>query len=129
MGYYSHVYGEITFDPPLTHEDVEGLDVGEGIFRFRVFETETTVMGGVLKSKGSCAIETAYEDEIKAYDVEGDLNRLITQLPGRVFRGEFRIEGEEQGDMRRVFIDMDHKVVEWRPTITWPDGEVERSPR
>jgi hypothetical protein len=127
MGYYSTVRGEVVFDPPMTYEEVESADDinGNCIFRFRVNETETPVAGGLLKSKSCCVIEPRWEDEVRAYTVKADLARLVSVLPGRTFTGEFRIEGEENGDIRRVFIDKDGQIVEWYPTLTWPDGRIE----
>ena len=127
VGYMSTVRGAIVFDPPMTHEEVESMyDIDEDcLFRFRVFETETPVTGGLLKSKGCCVIEPRWEDEVKAYTVKDDLAGLVDFLPGRTFTGEFRIEGEENGDIRRVFVDESGTVVEWYPAITWPDGTEE----
>jgi hypothetical protein len=111
----------------MTHEEVESMsDIDEDcLFRFQVFETETPVTGGLLKSKGCCVIEPRWGDEVKAYTVKADLAGLVDFLPGRTFTGEFRIEGEENGDIRRVFVDESGTVVEWYPTLTWPDGRTE----
>lgn len=124
MGYYSSVHGDISFSPPLTWADLKDYDPGNALFKFDIERELQEAPEGTLEIKTASRIICAYEDEIKAYTVEQDLTKLLELLPDRTFSGEFRIEGEEAGDIRRVFIDRG-KVVEWKAELAWPDGSRE----
>lgn len=122
MGYYSTFSGAITFDPPVRGEELENApSPPEGLFVLKVDTQEEPHPEGTLIKKFSERIEPRWVDQVKAYSVASDLEAVVKLLPGRTFKGEFRIEGEEVGDVRRVFID-DGKVVEWKAELIWPDG-------
>ena len=126
MGYYSYVRGSISFDPPLTHKEIQEIQnmasdsnwVFELDIEIRVRDTEE----GELSYSTCNSIQSASEDQIKAYDAVEDLKTLVRRIPSpRTFNGEFRIEGEESGDIWRLRV-VNGTVVEERAMVVWPDG-------
>lgn len=128
MGYYTRINGELSFHPPLSHLEVQGIShfVGKrkwSSFAFEIDEHEEITDKGVLSSQSSHSIVPESDDSGKNYDLVEDLQHLVDQIKGRSISGEFRVTGEDAGDIRRVLL-VDGKVVEWSPQLTWPDGVV-----
>lgn len=124
MGYYSHIKGEIQFDPPLNKKDIPGP---QELFAFDTDNESVEVEEGTLIRVSASRIVCRHEDDVRAYDVVAELRALTSSVQGRQWTGEFRIEGEENSDIRRVFVtghaDGTTHVVEWRVELLWPDGE------
>lgn len=126
MGYYSNISGEIDFEPPATWTEIRASGAREEWFKFEVKSEEFDTDEGTLTRRSARKIVVIYHDDGKAYHVEEELAILIAALPGREFSGEFRIEGEDNNDISRLFVDADGNVVRWRAQLLWPDGSTEK---
>ena len=125
MGYYSTITGEISFEPPASYGEIRSLSDKDRLFRFvQVAETQETEEGTLTKVSARC-IEPVDDDRIKAYSMESDLTDFRAALPNRRWSGEFRVEGEEAGDVQRLFVDDKGHVVLWKARLLWPDGTSE----
>lgn len=125
MGYRSDMSGEISFSPPASWQELRSFARSDQcLFQFDIDEETVDTPEGELTRKTASRIVPRWESEVKAYTVAEDLNTFIDALPGRTFRGEIRIEGEESGDIRRAFIK-DGVVVIWQARLLWPDGTTE----
>ena len=127
MGYYTHVTGRITIEPPLPWGQITGSRYlpeklgGEfsGGINLAVIETTHETDEGTLTKRSAVAIEP-YEDSFKAYTTEEELQALVKEFgEGRRFSGHLYGEGEEQGDMWKLEV-VDGEVVKVTPTVTWP---------
>lgn len=119
MGYCSKIRGELKCAVPIKNKDIPPP---EKIFEFVRQENTKETDDGLFTCIFSDQIGVRYQDEIKAYRVVHELEKLINSVPMRDWNGEFRIEGEDKGDIRRIFVK-DGVVVEWRVKLMWPDGE------
>jgi hypothetical protein len=131
MGYYSTITGEISFEPPASYGEIRSLSDKDRLFRFvQVAETQETEEGTLTKVSARriepVLDEVEYvDDRIKAYSMESDLTDFRAALPNRRWSGEFRVEGEEAGDVQRLFVDDKGHVVLWKARLLWPDGTSE----
>lgn len=128
MGYYTHVRGEISIEPPLKWGEMAGspflfaMADGEKDVRIRVEETEVETEDGVLTRKMGVAIVPWSEDSYKARNVDGDLEELIAlHGEGRQFPGQLEGEGERNGDMWKMRVSADHRVQQIKAQTVWPD--------
>lgn len=134
MGYYSTMTGEITFSPPLNadrcneanQEQIRLLadpDSEETLFRLRPSEDTQaceacgqTIQGAMLYD----GIEVRYDDSIKAYTLEEDVDTLNGLLGERSYSGLIEITGEG-GDKHRV-LGKEGGLTVWEAEYIWPDG-------
>lgn len=130
MGYYSTLYGSITFDPPLVGDELAGYPIkGDGHDGYRsvalevVEERDDTAEGYVVR-RVAREIVPATDEDIKAYDLPGSFTELVAKLGARTFEGEIRIEGEAAGDVQRLLV-VDGRAAHWKASLLWPDGSTE----
>lgn len=134
MGYNTRFTGELTFSRPLTYAELQEVapaatSAGAVDFRLRHEEEQVETPEGRLTVIRAEAIEPIPGDEVRAYDAEAQLNALASRLPVDVaLAGEIRGEGEAAGDVRRYVAESDHRVLELKPKLVWPDGH-EEAPR
>lgn len=133
MGYYSTIYGEISFSPPLNHETLKKYEEDQKdewlLFRFEIEEQQIDTPEGRLTKRWAESIVPTSDDSVKAYNVEGDLRTLLNYCtPETVFGGRFQIEGEENDDITRWVIKpkgddwgSGFVIDELRPKIVWPE--------
>lgn len=114
MGYNTLLSGGLTFDPPLSvHEFANSpyTQFGDaGSWLFKVEEMTKVV--------------PYTDDKTKAYDIETELQAFVDSMPGATFTGFIGGEGEENGDMWRIYVRAG-RVDRVTPTITWPSEEGE----
>src|ERR1035437_7331797 len=107
MGYFSYVRGSISFNPPLTHKEIQeitnmAIDTN-WLFEFDIEIRAKDTEEGELRYSVCNSIRCKYEDPVKGYTMVDDLKILVRRIPSpRSFTGEFRIEGEESGDIWRL---------------------------
>ncbi len=130
MGYTTHARGDIAIVPPLTAREIKGSpfmpDVArqhgtnrDVMFRIEIDNRETDE--GLLVVKRAVAIVQSWEDEPRNYDIVPHLQELIdAHREGHEFRGHFEMEGQDPGDIWRVYV-RDGKAVRVDPVITWPE--------
>jgi hypothetical protein len=130
MGYLSRVSGELIFSPAAVGVEARRLadaikDNQADIFSVPIHEDLEETVDGILTRQSSDSIIVNYDGAVRAYYVKSELQMIVDALPKDTeFEGEFRVEGERVGDIRR-FVVVDGEVREWKATITWPDGQVE----
>lgn len=127
MGYYSRFFGEIKFNPPLTHAEVQDRLVlpNFSVLEIEVRETKKDTDEGVLISQTSDRIQVSYDDQAKAYTIVDDLRLLVNSIQKsrpRTYSGEILIEGEESGDIWRLRVGMQGIIIEEHAILQWPDG-------
>lgn len=133
MGYYSRGHGKIRLEPPLEWRLIRGSKFLPDSRADTCLVIETDVEDvdtdqGRLSVVRGVAVAWRYEDEMKAYSVESEMEELValiesdgTQPSGTLIR-----VGEEQGDIERYFFDID-VFRGWRSEkaeLRWPDGSV-----
>lgn len=122
MGYISSIYGNITFTPPLINKELRACpNIGFDVLKFDIDEEQEETSRGLLTMNSSNSIVTKC-DQGKLYCLFEELEHLVSYCPGRTFDGEFIIEGEENTDIRKLFVGDDETVIEWTAQVTWPDG-------
>lgn len=135
MGYLTRVNGRIAITPPLpwgairdsayiSTDDCPFVGTSVAIH----VETERTETDeGTLTVRTGTAITGAHGDggaPYKAYDIVEDLQKVIDQFgEGRTFTGYLQGEGEDPGDLWRLYV-VNGRAVEVKPTIVWPDPTV-----
>lgn len=128
MGYYTHYTDQINIYPPIKWSEVKDSpfvekeddrwgyvtkDVRFGITEERV--DEDTVR------KYADRIEPTQDDEYKGYDIVEHVQEIIdTYGKDRKFSGYINAEGEETGDLWRLYV-RDGIAVAVKPEITWPE--------
>lgn len=128
MGYTTRVTGEFTITPPLTWPEFSdsqyaphNIDVPyEPSFMLHVDEQTVDTEDGMLTRRTATALVMREIDEYRAYELLEEVQEAIDAFPGHVFAGRLDCEGEETGDLWRVYI-RDGKAVRVEPRIVWPD--------
>lgn len=129
MGYTTYARGEIRIDPPLTASEIKGSPFMPDVARqrgtnrdvmFQIQMSEIETPEGTLFKRSAVAIVQSWEDEPRNYDIVAHVQELIDlHGTGRTFTGHFDMEGEEPGDIWRLYV-RDGKAVRVDPVITWP---------
>ncbi len=112
MGYSTSLSGGLTFDPPLSaleYANSPYLSFGDaGSWSFKLDQPNTIVVD---------------DESAKHYDLEEELQEFIDSMPGATFTGCIEGDGEESGDMWRLYV-VDGRVVKVKPELVWPDAPV-----
>ena len=121
MGYYTTVTGHFRIEPPIEGKELHGFDEEDIPFGFKaeIYEDRTEVEDGILLVRKLDWLG-AYDDDFKAYSFEEDLQGLVSRFPGHKWIGCMEGEGEENGDMWRLYIRKD-KVIRHAVKNMWPD--------
>jgi hypothetical protein len=124
MGYYSHLRGGWAVHPPLKWSEIEPhvelTEAGRRTVWLQVEEKKEDHEEGVLITK-VCHHVAVYEGEsIKAYDTEQEVREIAEAFPDHEFRGYMQVEGEENGDMWRMYI-VKGKAIKHTVEALWPD--------
>ncbi len=133
MGYYTRVTGRIEIHPPIPWGRVKdsgylagdpyGWPKNDGSVLLRVDEHHREVELGYVVEKAAIAIDPSSEDSYRAYSVDTDVQRIVDQYgKGHTFTGYLHGEGEENGDVWRVYVDEYHLVHRVEPAVSWPSG-------
>lgn len=130
MGYNSRLTGFIDIDPPLTFSEIREMrresaqTSGRGLFYFDIKEDDVETNEGVLAKQTCPRISVANGSELRAYDAEAELREMVrwAAAEGRRFIGTILVLGEENGDIWRLRVSDDGKVIKETAEITWPDG-------
>jgi hypothetical protein len=139
MGYYTRVTGEIRFEPPIpwgaVKDDEYLKDWSESSKCIRLHVEEATVETdeGTLTKRSVVGIVPISEDRFKAYDIEAEVQEVVSRYcspGGRECHGRLEGEGEESGDLWRLYVrsaanGREYEVVKDAPRIVWPDGEIQ----
>ena len=135
MGYYTYGTGWVHIDPPIPASVLAGLDTG--CLACPVVETRTDHADGSYTVIPTIPrIQPPAEDGWRAYDVAGDLQRIVDRIheqqgAGVAFTGHIYGEGEESDDVWRASVetrDGSWRAEIERATLHWPDGsEVDRA--
>lgn len=125
MGYYTTVTGSFEIVPPLKGKEMSGFteeDIPYGLSG-EIIETHKEVDDGTLVIR---SLEHIYADgdSFKAYTFENDLQAMVSRFPGHKWVGRVQGEGEEQGDMWRLYI-RDGKVIRHEVKNMWPEAPPE----
>jgi hypothetical protein len=79
---------------------------------------------GPMERRTAVALEFAWTEWVKLYDIVEELQALVDAHPDHDFVGEFQGTGTAFGDMWLLRVNENRKVERILPTITWPDGTV-----
>lgn len=122
MGYYTSVHGELTIEPPLAWNEFRDSPFAvprKHEIWLAVEEESKQTTEGVLTVKRATRVVT-WDESFKAYEFDGQLQKLVDAFPGHTFAGLFEGEGEENDDMWRVRV-RNGNVERIKPRIVWPD--------
>lgn len=137
MGYITHLSGELTIQPPVTHGELRDqrswLSFKQDDWSYRSLRLDTTERevetdDGKLLSRTSSSVGVfdLGDGRHGPDDVTTDIAALVNAFPDHVFTGRIDYEGEENGDLARIIVDFDvehtaHSVRIVRPEIRWPE--------
>lgn len=122
MGYLSNLSGEFTISPPLSHDELrrqEDFGRENGVFidsRMAIPEGP-----GATDPRWSAEKVSTVGGEVKAYEIQKDLQAIVEAFPGHDFDGAIVRRGED-GDHDR-FIVRGGRVMRQVPVVAWVDGE------
>lgn len=128
MGYNTSVRGSIRIEPPLPWARIrdseflpERADERNLCIKFDVRVEDVETDDGTLTRRTAVAVVPIWEDPFKAYDIEDEIQRLVTWAgPDHEFVGRFDCEGEEATDLWRLHV-VNGQAVRVEPRIVWPD--------
>lgn len=114
MGYYTHITGQLEITPAIDLKKVEHLS-GEkdGYFTFTIVpgDQDVRIVNGVVTVVGTkpdmIMVENYFEDSIKAYDFDNQVERLVDLAKdnGAVVDGVFYGDGEESEDFWALVVE------------------------
>jgi hypothetical protein len=137
VGYDSSMFGGLHVDPPLSWSEFKDSPYypvsaaragGKSVCLVETSETVETD-DGPLERRQAAEVVFAWTYPVKLYDLLDHIQALVDAHPGHEFTGMFHGEGADFGDIWRVYVNADRKVVRELPLITWPDGSVLRNTR
>lgn len=120
MGYQARYTGEITINPPLTWEELDGI--GSPVItltdvRIRCHDEDaSTPTARVTIITGVAVVAAASLGA--GYDMVADLQALLDTFGAERFTGHIEATGED-GDKWRLAI-RDGKAIQVHPKIVWP---------
>lgn len=127
MGYLTKVSGQIEISPPITWGELRKSnwpinDRYARNVRLVIEETEVDTDDGTMIRRVATAIAPMILDEpYKAYEIDDHINEIADTFgKGREFSGYLSGEGEEPGDLWRLYI-RDGAAVRVTPEIVWPE--------
>lgn len=132
MGYYTNVTGEILIEPPIPWGEIrdseylhgdDGWTVGDCSLALRIDEAEVETDEGTLVRREATAVEPVTDNSYRAGGdaCEADLQCILNHHgEGRTFTGRLNGEGEDNGDMWRLYV-RDGRAVLVRARIVWDD--------
>lgn len=128
MGNETRISGQIEITPPITWGELRKANWPTDnpyakAIRLVIEETEVDVDDGVMIRRAGTAIAPIHEDYYKAYDIDDHINEVVDAFgKDRTFTGYLEGEGEEPGDLWRLYI-RNGAAERVRPQIVWPDDE------
>lgn len=141
MGYYTHVEGEITINPPLNQKGIAYFEslvsqlskYGELDVKLRVTEETVETDEGTLIRRVADALVPYTDDSYKAYGIDEHVKGVVNAFgaKGHNFTGVLEGSGEDDDDLWRLHAFV--RNVDGCPTqfvqkvkaeIHWPEPDV-----
>lgn len=139
MGYYTNYSDEIAIEPPLSWAELQEVPqfcVGDYGYsdrdvKLRVVDEKVNTSEGLLIKRTATHIEPSSEDSYKGYSIVEHVQELVDKFgKSHAFTGYINAEGEEAGDLWRLYViegnatKVEPEII-WpvvpEPTVTWPD--------
>jgi len=126
MGYQSTASGRITITPPLDHATLWGAPQAQGIaYVPSAFDPYLVIDQKVADGPDEFKV-THTSGEVRppgsptTTDLIRAVQRIVDAFPDREYTGYFEVEGEDAGDLWRLYV-RGGRVARVDPIITWPE--------
>lgn len=127
MGYLTQVTGEIQITPPLTWKEIQEKGYQLGFpeecwtsVQVHIHEEEQNTDEGVLTRRTGITLIPACSEPYKAHSLVQHVQKIIDTFPGHEFTGYLECDGDETGDLWRLYVKH-REAYKVLPTIIWEE--------
>lgn len=126
MSYATSIDGALEFDPPLIYKHFadspyyrasrDTFDRKDPAVEYDVEEWQEDTDHGTLTRRQATGIKPAYEDPMRAYEIDKELTELLAALPaGTTVTGYLEGHGANPTDLWRIYAVRDTSDSTWKP--------------